>query len=53
MTTSNYDLLRQGIVEAHRVRVEVFAFDYCDASLFALQMAAVNDQMPTAIYYVE
>jgi hypothetical protein len=53
VATSNHDLLREGITEAQRVRVVVFASDYWDASLMALQMAAINDQMPTGIYYVE
>jgi hypothetical protein len=53
VSTSNHALLREGITEAQRVRVVVFASDYWDASLMALQMAAINDQMPTGIYYVE
>jgi hypothetical protein len=49
---STHELLRQGVTEATRVRVEVAAKDHCEARLIAAQMAAVVG-MPTAVYDLE
>lgn len=50
---STHELLREGVIEAWRARIEVAAPDYLTASLIALQMYAATISMPTNIYYVE
>lgn len=47
VAVSTHDLLKLGVVRRHWTRVTVFAVDYQQGRLIALQMAACGGWMPT------